>query len=137
MRDGQRILSDPVVRHQEPARQAHVQPGLHIADRGVRCLHAKRLHELQQRVAKGRAGSGRLAQFRRRYAPALSGRLNVGRMGRAVIAEHDRQTRHALATNQSDFGLLAVGLNGDDGGEAAFGEINGLDSPVGSFERFS
>jgi hypothetical protein len=41
--------------------------------------------------------SARLAQCDRWYALALSGRLNIGRMGRAVIAEHDRQTRHALA----------------------------------------
>ena len=35
-----------------------------------------------------------VAQFGRCYAPALSGRLNIRRMGRAVVAEYDRQTRH-------------------------------------------
>ena len=39
-----------------------------------------------------------------------------------MIAEHDRQTRHALAANQPDFDLLAVGLNGDNGCESRFGE---------------
>jgi hypothetical protein len=58
-------------------------------------------------------------------------------MRRAVIAEHDRQSRHALAANQPDLDLLAARLNGDNGCESPFGEINGLDSPVGSFERLS
>jgi hypothetical protein len=61
----------------------------------------------------------------------------MGRMRRAVIAEHDRQSRHALAANQSHLDLLAVGLNGNDRCEAPFGEINGIDSPVRSFERLS
>ena len=94
---------------------AHIQPGLHVADCGVCRLNAERLHELQQRVAKRQAGLGRFAQFRRWYALALSGRLNIGRMRRAVIAEYDRQTRHALAPNQSYLDLLAVGLNCNNG----------------------
>jgi hypothetical protein len=51
-----RIVSYPIVRHQEPTCQAHIQPGLRVADRGVCCLNAKCLHELQQRVAKRQAG---------------------------------------------------------------------------------
>jgi hypothetical protein len=58
-------------------------------------------------------------------------------MRRAVIAEHDRQTRHALSTNQSDLDLFAIGLNRNNGCESSFGEINGVDSPVGSFEILS
>jgi len=100
-------------------------------------LHAECLRELQQRVAKRSAGLGRLVQFRRWYALALSGRLNIGRMRRAVIAEYDRQARHALAPNQTDLNLFAIGLNRNDGCESSFGEINGVDSPVGSFEILS
>jgi hypothetical protein len=81
--------------------------------------------------------SARLAQCDRWYALALSGRLNIGRMGRAVIAEHDGQTRHALAANQSDLDLLSVGLNCNDGCESLLGEINGVDSPVRPFEMLS
>jgi hypothetical protein len=55
-------------------------------------------------------------------------------MGRPVIAEYDRQTRHALAANQSYLDLLAIGLNCNNGCESPFGEVNGVNSPVGSFE---
>ena len=91
MCERKRIISYPIVRHQQPTRQSHIQPGLRVADCGVRCLNAKCLRELQQRVAKRGASLERLAQFGGWHALAGSGRLNVGRMRRAVIAEHDRQ----------------------------------------------
>ena len=71
-----------------------------------------------------------VAQFGRCYAPALSGRLNIRRMGRAVVAEYDRQTRHDLSTNQSYLDLLAVGLNGNNECESRFGKINGVAKPI-------
>jgi hypothetical protein len=51
-----------------------------------------------------------------------------------MIAEHDGQPCHALPSNQADFDLLAVGLNSDDGREAALREIGRLNSSVGLFE---
>ena len=63
---------DSVLRHEEPAGKPLVNFGLRVADRGMGCLHAERLNELQQGVAKGRARLYRLAQFGRRYALAHS-----------------------------------------------------------------
>jgi hypothetical protein len=50
------------------------------------------------------------------------GALNIARMGRGVIAEHDRQTCNALAADQSDLGLFAVGLNCNNGCESPSGK---------------
>jgi hypothetical protein len=53
--EGQVITAHSVVRHQEPARQSNVHPGLRVADCGVGCLHAERLHVFQQAVAQREA----------------------------------------------------------------------------------
>jgi hypothetical protein len=59
---------------------------MRVADRGVGRLHAERLNELQQGIAKGRALLRRLAQLRRRNGVTISGRLDIGGVGRAVVA---------------------------------------------------
>jgi hypothetical protein len=54
-----------------------------------------------------------------------------------VIAEDDGKAAHAFAANQPDLDAFAVGLNGDDGCESAFWEINGVNGLVQLFERHS
>ena len=51
-----------------------------------------------------------------------------------MIAEHDGQPGHALASNQSHLDLLAARLNSDNGREAALGEVDRIDSLVGLLE---
>ena len=63
MSERQRFGLDSVLRHEEPAGKSYVNFGLRVADRGVGCLHAERLNELQQGVAKGHARLSRPAQF--------------------------------------------------------------------------
>ena len=53
-----------------------------------------------------------------------------------MIAEHDGQPRHTLPPNQSHFDLLAIGLNSDDGREAAVREVDRFNPLVGLFESF-
>jgi hypothetical protein len=62
----------------------------------------KRFHAASYARLKSKRSSPAMIQDAIEDQPALSGHLNVGRMGRAVIAEHDRQTHHALAANQPD-----------------------------------
>jgi hypothetical protein len=57
----QRIIAYSVMGHQEPARQASVDPGQRVADCCLSRLHSEHLHELQQRVAERLACPGRLA----------------------------------------------------------------------------
>ena len=42
--------SDAIVSHENPARQALVETRMCVGNRGVRRLHEKRLHELEQRL---------------------------------------------------------------------------------------
>ncbi len=97
--------------------------------------NAERLNELQEGVAKGQALLHRLAQLRRRNGVTISGRLDIGGVGRAVVAEHDRRPGHPFAADQSDLDFLAVALNGDDRGEARLRKIDVLDPLVGLFEH--
>ena len=66
----------------------------------------------------------------------LSGRLDIGGVGRAMVAEHDRQSGHTFQANQSDLDFLAVALNGDDRCKARLRKIDRFDPFVGLCERF-
>jgi hypothetical protein len=68
---------------------------------------------------------------------AIAWGLDVGRVWRAMIAEDDRHSGHALPSDQSDLNLFAVGLLRDDGGKAALGEVRSRYSAVWLFEHSS
>ena len=78
---------------------------------GARLSQHKRQKRSPSSAPSPRAGAIPLAG----EAPAGSGELNVGRVGRTIVAEHDRRACHALAVNQARRGLLAVKLSRDDG----------------------
>ena len=55
-------------------------------------------------------------------------------MRRLVAAQHDGRPGHSLRSDQSDFDLGFVGLDGNDRSDAGAHEIDGIDPPVRPFD---
>ena len=135
---GQRdlVAVDPVVTHQQPAREPRLDAVMRIGDRAVRALDDGDLDEAEQHRPQGPTGVDRREQ------PVGGDDLRVpvahldeGLVRRAITAEQHGGARHALAPENADFGAPVLRRVRDDGADAAFRKEHAPDRLVRGDER--
>ncbi|MER9432325.1 hypothetical protein [Mesorhizobium sp. M0408] len=98
-----------------------------VDQRGPGRLHEERVGIAKQRLAKGLACCNRSAKVFNGQNPAIAGDLDIGFIGRSVLAEDNGNPCHAIVADDADFALPPTGHGGDYRCNAHLWKIHTLD----------
>lgn len=127
MRQVDLVSLGSVVDHQQPAGQPFLDLGMAIDQRRPRRLDKEGVGIGKQRRAKRLALCHLRLKILNRQAPAIACDLDVGLIGRAVLAENDGNACHAIKANDPDFTLPPSSHGGDHRSDTRFWKIHMLD----------
>jgi hypothetical protein len=125
------VALGPVMRHQQPAREALVQSVVTVAGCRLGHLLLESQDVAEQEHPQGRALlDGPMERVRPQSQHRARG-LNHGLDSAAIAAEQKRQADHALRSDEADLRGPAIGEESQHRGPAGFREVNSRDRLVG------
>ena len=116
--------ADAIARHQQPAREARLDPVKAIARGGLGDLRHQRGGVAMQRALQRDARPQALAQARGAHAQRAAAALHQGAHRRDADAERERDPDHALVPHQPDFERAAAVDDGEQRHYRAAGEVD-------------
>jgi hypothetical protein len=126
-----RVITHPVMCHQNLSRQTLIDMGASVRDGGLSSLHHEDLSELEKQTAQRLARSHCFSQFLGGYPLSFAGDLDVGGIRRLITSQHHGEPAHPLAANKADLYFHVVWLDSDNRRNANVHKIDHLDPMIG------